>query len=225
MKKQNLSFLLLFIITVLPLVLSSLVGYIVYQNQEFLAQASYIQWFLISLVLILAATFAFISPTFICLVYGYFLGFMALPFIFMIKIGAIFLIYQFYHLFKLKILDDIIAAKPQAQKLVDTIKKVELKIIFFAKLSPILPFALTNMAFAASYAKLRNILIGGFAGMFPSTIVMVLAGMQAKNILAIIEGKAKTDFTSIAGIVLLFVSIFGIYFFINQTIKKENGVE
>ena len=91
----------------------------------------------------------------------------------------------------------------RVREILENIKEQELKIIFFAKLSPVLPFALTNFVFALSGAKLKNILLGGFLGMIPRTVLAVWTGHQAKEIRKLLENPNEGSLQQILLIVLL----------------------
>ena len=94
------------------------------------------------------------------------------------------------------------------------IRREELKFIFFTKLSPVLPFALTNFVFALSGAKLRNILLGGFFGMIPRTLVAVWTGSQAKEIRRLLENPNQGNTQKVLIVLLLIISISGILYYI-----------
>lgn len=98
--------------------------------------------------------------------------------------------------------------------ILENIRKEELKFIFFTKLSPILPFALTNFVFALSGAKLKNILIGGFFGMIPRTLLAVWTGSQAKEIRRLLENPNEGNLQKILIIILVIVSVGGVMYYV-----------
>ncbi len=104
--------------------------------------------------------------------------------------------------------------------ILENIRKQELKFIFFTKLSPIMPFALTNFVFALSGAKLKNILIGGFFGMIPRTLLAIWTGSQAKEIKRLLENPNEGNLQKILIIILIIISVGGILYFILP--KKVN---
>lgn len=109
----------------------------------------------------------------------------------------------------------------KVSSILENIRKEELKFIFFTKLSPVLPFALTNFVFALSGAKLKNILIGGFFGMIPRTLLAVWTGSQAKEIRKLLENPNEGNLQKILVILLLIVSVGGILYYILPR-KVEN---
>ncbi|GAB3504000.1 hypothetical protein GCM10027442_05540 [Emticicia fontis] len=109
----------------------------------------------------------------------------------------------------------------RVNEILTNIKEQELKIIFFAKLSPVLPFALTNFVFALSGAKLKNILLGGFLGMIPRTVLAIWTGYQAKEIRRLLENPNEGNLQKILLIVLLVASVGGILYFLQPRRKKK----
>ena len=107
-----------------------------------------------------------------------------------------------------------LADNKQISNILENIRKEELKFIFFTKLSPVLPFALTNFVFALSGAKLKNILLGGFFGMIPRTLLAVWTGSQAKEIRRLLENPNEGSLQMILIILLLIISVGGILYYI-----------
>jgi uncharacterized membrane protein YdjX (TVP38/TMEM64 family) len=167
----------------------------------------------------MGATIALCPPTFLAIVFGYFLGFSAIPYLLIINFGAIFLIFVLYKRLDFKWIESYFEENEKVNSLLKKIKAEELKIIFFAKLSPILPFALTNLSFAVSGAKLRNILIGGFAGMLPRTLLAVYTGSQAKEISILIQHPNQGLFSKILILLLVIASVWGMTHYFRKAIK------
>lgn len=105
--------------------------------------------------------------------------------------------------------------------ILENIRREELKVIFFTKLSPVLPFALTNFVFALSGAKLRNILLGGFLGMIPRTALAVWTGSQAKEIKRLLENPNEGNLQKILIILLIIFSVAGLLYFVLPKNKKN----
>ncbi len=105
--------------------------------------------------------------------------------------------------------------------ILENIRREELKVIFFTKLSPVLPFALTNFVFALSGAKLRNILLGGFLGMIPRTALAVWTGSQAKEIKRLLENPNEGNLQKVLIILLIIFSVAGLLYFVLPKKKKN----
>ena len=205
--------------TLLPLFSTSVLSYYLLKYDTVIATFGVSQWLLLTLILTLGATVALCPPTFLAIVFGYFLGLGAIPYILIINFGAIFLIYFLYKIMDFSWIEDYFEKNQKVKNLLKNIKSNELKIIFFAKLSPILPFALTNLTFAISGAKIKNILLGGFAGMLPRTILAVYTGSQAKEIKTLMENPNEGLFSKILILLLIIVSVWGITHYFRKAVK------
>lgn len=205
--------------TLLPLFSTSLLSYYLLKYESMISTFGLFEWLALTLFLTLGATIALCPPTFLAIVFGYFMDFKAIPYLLIINFGAIFLIYVFYKILDFKWIEGYFEKNEKIKNLLKNIKADELKIIFFAKLSPILPFALTNLTFAVSGAKLRNILIGGFGGMLPRTLLAVYTGSQAKQIRTLIQNPNEGLFSKILVLLLIIVSVWGITHYFRKAVK------
>jgi uncharacterized membrane protein YdjX (TVP38/TMEM64 family) len=218
---RNLTLLSFLLFTILPLFSSSIISYFVLQYQSTFQSFTYSQWLLVSLLLAVSSACALSPPTFLAVIYGYFIGFLALPFLFVINFGAILLVFLFCGWADLRWIETYFQTNEKANNILEKLKKEELKIVFFTKLSPVLPFALTNLLFGVSGAKLRNILIGGFLGMMPRTALAVYTGMQAKEINILIQNPNSGLFSKIVVFGLVVFSVWGIIFSVKKAFSKQ----
>lgn len=177
-------------------------------------------WIIITLICCVTSAVAITPPTYLALVFGYFLGWHAILPVFVLNMAAIFLVNMVTRWLDKDRFKTYLSENKRVKGILDNIKEQELKIIFFAKLSPVLPFALTNFVFALSGAKLKNILLGGFLGMIPRTVLAVWTGYQAKEIRKLLENPNEGNLQKILLIVLLIASIAGIFYFLQPRKKK-----
>ena len=179
-------------------------------------------WLGVTVLLTLASSAALTPPTFLALVYGYFLGWASLPMLFVLNIGAISIIYVSAHfLHAASVRSYLIQVYPQVDTLLRRFYKNELRLIFFAKLSPVLPFAITNLFFAMAGARFKQVLTGGTLGMIPRTVLAVWAGKEAQDIRYLLEHPNEGLATKLVLIALIVISTVGIgYFF-----KDKSTVE
>ncbi len=220
-KSKNITIVSFVLFTFLPLISSSFISYYVLQFQILLQTLNWFSWLLISIFLGFTSAFALSPPTFLAVVFGYFLNFWAIPYLFIINFGAIFLVYIFCQYIDLSWLKNNFLSSEKPKKILEKLKKEELKIIFFTKLSPVLPFAITNLLFAVSGAKLKNIIMGGFLGMIPRTLLAVYSGTQAKEIATLIQSPNQGLFSKLLVFSLIIVSVSGIIFSIKKAFLKE----
>lgn len=177
-------------------------------------------WIIITLICCVTSAVAITPPTYLALVFGYFLGWHAILPVFVLNMAAIFLVNMVTRWLDKDRFKTYLSENKRVKGILDNIKEQELKIIFFAKLSPVLPFALTNFVFALSGAKLKNILLGGFLGMIPRTVLAVWTGYQAKEIRKLLENPNEGNLQKILLIVLLIASVAGIFYFLQPRKKK-----
>lgn len=204
-------------LTIIPLLTTSVLTAWAVSQEEFLRSLPLSWWIVATLVLTLTSSIALTPPTFLALVYGYFLSWIALPLLFGLNLGAIALIYMIASFFDAASLRaGLSAVYPKVRSLLGRFKKNELRLIFFAKLSPILPFAITNLFFAVAGARLRQVLAGGTLGMVPRTVLAVWAGREAQDIRYLLEHPNEGLLSKIVLILLIVVSSMGIGYFFRE---------
>lgn len=218
---KNITILSFVLFSFLPLFSSSIISYYVLQFQLLLQTLNWFSWFLISIFLAITSAFALSPPTFLAVVFGYFLNFWAIPYLFIINFGAIFLVYIFCQYIDSSWLKNNFLNSEKPKKILEKLKKEELKIIFFTKLSPVLPFAITNLLFAVSGAKLKNIILGGFLGMIPRTLLAVYTGTQAKEIATLIQSPNEGLLSKLIVFSLVIFSVLGIIISVKKAFLKE----
>ena len=201
-------------LTVVPLIFSSALTVAVITHESTVSAFTWQDWTLITFICCLTCTFAFTPPTLLALIFGYFIGWHAVLPVFLMNIVAIFLVNSITKRIDGDKFRDYLSDNKNVTTILENIRKEELKFIFFTKLSPILPFALTNFVFALSGAKLKNILIGGFFGMIPRTLLAVWTGSQAKEIRKLLENPNEGNIQKILIIVLIIVSVGGVMYYL-----------
>lgn len=208
------------LLVVFPLIATSFLSVYFVSNEDFFLGFSTIQWIGFACVGILTQAFAITPPTFCALVLGYFWGWETLPVLFVINILSILIINLVVRKLDQNTFLRLINSKPKAAKLLKSIRQEELKIITLTKLSPVLPFTFTNFVFALSGASIKNILLGGFLGMIPRTIVSVWTGTKAKEIRTLLDNPNEGAFQQILVIALILISVFGLVYVINKAVAR-----
>jgi uncharacterized membrane protein YdjX (TVP38/TMEM64 family) len=208
------------LLIIIPLISTSFLTVYFVKNESYFLGFTTIAWVSFIFLGVFTQALAITPPTFCGLVLGFFWGWKTLPFLFFINLLSILLIYSIVKLIDANRFTDFINNNPKANRLLKSIRTDELKIITLTKLSPVLPFTLTNIIFALSGAKLKNILLGGFLGMIPRTIVAVWSGTKAKEIQKLFENPNEGGFQQIVFIVLILVSAIGLFWVINKAIAR-----
>ncbi|QDH79326.1 VTT domain-containing protein [Echinicola soli] len=91
-------------------------------------------------------------------------------------------------------------------------------LIFFTRISPVIPFALSNILFAMIKAGWKNILLYGFFGMLPRTLMAFGLGLAASSLTEALDNRTDTA-QLLLFMVLLAVSIWGIGRFFRSPVK------
>lgn len=207
-------------LVLVPLLTTSFLSYYFVDNEVYFSSMTAFVWISFSLLGIFTQAFALTPPTFCALVLGYFWGWETLPWLFIINLLSIYLINRIVSALDKNRFTSFIDGNPKAKKLLESIKTDELKIITLTKLSPVLPFTLTNVIFTLSGAKLKNILLGGFLGMIPRTLVSLWTGTQAKEIQRLLKDPNSGNFQQILLIGLILVSLIGLIWVITKAVKR-----
>jgi uncharacterized membrane protein YdjX (TVP38/TMEM64 family) len=203
----------------MPLLASSSISYWVITHESDIQNFTFQNWTLTFLLACFTMAFALTPTTFVALLSGYFLGWQAfLPLAVSYWIAS----YIGYKIAQkidggrfLKILSE----KPKVQQVLKNLQKDEFKIILLARLSPVLPFAVTNVLFSFSGTKLRNFLTAGFLGMLPRTILSIWVGTQAQEIRKLIEHPSEGNISQILVLGLVFASILGLGYFVKRAFR------
>lgn len=202
------------VLAILPLLTSSvLTAWAIGYESEWAALPLH-RWIWITLLLTIASAFALTPPTFLALVYGYFLGWLGLPFLVVMNLGAIAIVYGLAkRLISPGFITQLQEAYPASTKLLTRFHKNPVRLIFFTKLSPALPFAVTNLLFTFFGARLRQMMFGGALGMIPRTALAVWAGFKAKEIRTLLENPNEGTTTQVLIFGLIVFSTLGIGWF------------
>ena len=204
------------LLSALPIVFTSVLTYYAVVYEPFIQSLTGWQW--AGLTLVFAITSAGLTPpTILALIFGYFLGWQAVLPLFVINFGGILFINLIVRWLDRDRFIRFLQRNPKAQLVLDRILNKELEVIFFAKLSPVLPFGLTNLLFALSGAKLRNILLGGFLGMTPRTLLAIWSGREAREIRTLLDNPNQSIWGQVIVAVLILVSIAGLW----QVLRKR----
>lgn len=208
------------VLSVLPIVFTSVMTYYAVIHEDVIRGLTGWQW--AGLTVLFSITSAGLTPpTILALIFGYFLGWNAILPILVVNFGGILLINLLVRWIDHERFLRFLRRNPKAQTVLDRILDKELEVIFFAKLSPILPFGLTNLMFALSGASLRNILLGGFLGMTPRTLLAIWSGREAREIRTLLDNPNQSMWGQIIIVVLILVSIAGLWQVIQRALKKS----
>jgi uncharacterized membrane protein YdjX (TVP38/TMEM64 family) len=219
LKKNTFTLLYTFFLGLMPLLVSSSISYWVITHEQEIQNFTFQNWTITFIIACFTMAFALTPTTFIALLSGYFLGWEAF-----IPVAISYWIASYFGFKTAQMIDGgrflkILSEKPQVKQVLENLQKDEFKIILLARLSPILPFAVTNVLFSFSGTKLRNFLTAGFIGMLPRTILSIWIGTQAREIKRLIEHPSEGNISQILIIGLIVGSILGLGYFVKKAVK------
>ncbi|GJM60988.1 MULTISPECIES: TVP38/TMEM64 family protein [Persicobacter] len=173
-------------LTALPLIFSGTASVLVLQNEATLRAFDWSQWLLFYALTVITMAFALTPTTLIALISGYLLGWKAIFFIVPSYLLASVLCY-----FTAQKLDhgnftNSLREHPQARLILDRLQHQELQLVILTKLSPVLPFAVSNILLAIAGARLRPFFWGAAIGMLPRTLLVIYVGIQANQLEALL---------------------------------------
>lgn len=109
-------------------------------------------------------------------------------------------------------LDLILDRYPKAKNLIEMKRNRMGELIFFGRLSPILPFAVSNFLFSLLHVGWKKLVLFGSIGMLPRTIITFSAGTLGTDIYSAINQEGISGKAWIF-IFLLLLSLWGIWRF------------
>lgn len=219
LKKNTFTLLYTFFLGLMPLLVSSSISYWVITHEQEIQNFTFQNWIIAFIFVCFTMAFALTPTTFIALLSGYFLGWQAF-----IPVAITYWIASFLGYKAAQVIDGgrflrILSEKPKVKQILENLQKDEFKIILLARLSPVLPFAVTNLLFSFSGTKLRNFLTAGFLGMLPRTILSIWIGTQAQEIKKLIEHPSEGNISKFLIVGLIGGSILGLGYFVKKAIK------
>jgi uncharacterized membrane protein YdjX (TVP38/TMEM64 family) len=164
---------------------------------------------------------AMTHTTFIALISGYFLGWKSIPFIAVSYFIASLIGYMLAQkLDKGKFMSSL-EKIPGVDQIAANLKKKEVSIIIFARLSPVLPFAMMNVLLSYLNAELKRFLFAGFLGMIPRTLLFIWIGSQANYIKDLLLNPGSDKWVQISFAALLIFSVLGLFYIFMKAIKTK----
>ena len=219
MKRNTFTILYPFFLGLMPLLVSSSISYWVITHEQQIINYTFQNWIIAFVLACFTMAFALTPTTFIALLSGYFLGWKAfLPLVFSYWIAS-YIGYKIAQKIDGGRFLKILAEKPKVKQVLDNLQQDEFKIILLARLSPILPFAVTNVLFSFAGTKIKNFLTAGFLGMLPRTILSIWIGTQAQEIKRLIEHPSEGNISQFLVLGLIFASLFGLGYFVKKAVK------
>jgi uncharacterized membrane protein YdjX (TVP38/TMEM64 family) len=166
-----------------------------------------------------AMAFGLTHTTFIAVFSGYFLSYISIPFVIVSYLLASVIGYFVGRLITGEKVINTIMTLPKAVPIAGELKKREFMIILLSRLSPALPFAVTNLLLSILKADFKKYFIAGSIGMLPRTLIFIWTGTQAKSIAEVIRNPETISVSRISTLIFLVVSVTGLFYYILKALK------
>jgi uncharacterized membrane protein YdjX (TVP38/TMEM64 family) len=165
---------------------------------------------LYSLIAALAMRLALIPTTLTSLLTGYWLGWIGFPIMVLAYSLANVIGYLLGHYLNIDFRDFVFRKYPDLELAFEKRMQRIGSLIFFVRISPVIPFAISNFLFASLKIPLKQVLVYGIPGMLPRTLMAFLAGIIASDFLEARE-NLQEPWQILLVFILLIASIWGIW--------------
>jgi uncharacterized membrane protein YdjX (TVP38/TMEM64 family) len=205
-------------LTVLQVVCTSAVVAYSVQAQATLAQFSLAEWSLVYALASVLVAFSVIPNTFLAFLGGYFLVFWSIPFMLLTYLAALLMSYAIARQLDGGTFWQSLSQHPRIQLTINQLQKQETWLVFFARLSPLLPFVVMNQVLYSLQVSKRQYFIGSILGMTPRMLLLTWAGSTAASVDW--QKINENPVTLSIQVFLLVFSTFGIGFLIRKVQKS-----
>lgn len=159
--------------------------------------------------------FALLPTTFLAIFSGFAFGWLSLPFLVLGYTFATIIGYQIGKKLDKGSLGFLLANYPKAAQMITDKKNKISQLIFFVRLSPVIPFALSNLLFSLLKIDLKKVVWMGLWGMLPRTLLAFTTGVVGESLVGALEENSGSRQWAVIALLLL-LSIWGIYRFFKK---------
>ena len=85
-------------------------------------------------------------------------------------------------------------------------------LVMLARISPVLPFSLMNLVLPAIGIRFNTFLLAGLLGMLPRTLFALWAGMQARDLMVLLENPVQGHLSAIFIVAMSVLSVGGLLY-------------
>lgn len=158
---------------------------------------------------------ALLPTTLIAIASGFFFGWISLPFLILGYSMASVLGYGIGKMINMELTEQLFKKNPKFHAEMESRKNKEGSLVFFVRISPVVPFAISNFLFASLDVSLYKVLVFGIPGMLTRTVIAFSAGVLASSYIAAKESMNTPLQWSIV-VALLIVGMVGIYGYLRR---------
>ena len=186
-----------------------------YQAMEQIVVTGIVGQVLLSLILAFLVGLAFLPTTLTAIASGFFWGWSVFPHLVIAYLLANVLGYTLGKWLNADFRTILYALHPSLKEEIEKRIEQPAGLVFFVRISPVIPFAISNFLFASLGIPLSKIIRFGLPGMLPRTILAFASGSAASSFLdAQSSLKDPQDWLALG--LLLLGSVWGIWYFWNK---------
>lgn len=186
-----------------------------YQELEQITVTGIGNHILLTLTLALLVGLAFLPTTLTAMASGFFWGWTVFPHLVIAYLLANVLGYALGKWLNADFRTLLYARHPSLKEEIEQRIAHPAGLVFFVRISPVIPFAISNFLFASLGIPLRKIIQFGLPGMLPRTLLAFATGKAAKSFLDA-QAALQDPEQWLTILILLFGSIWGIWHFWNK---------
>ncbi|SIN66387.1 VTT domain-containing protein [Algoriphagus halophilus] len=190
-------------------------------NYDFLEQyslSSGVDYIIYTLIGAMIMGLALLPTTLIALASGFYFGWVSLPFLILGYSLASVIGYGIGKFINMELTEQVFKKNPKFHAEVEARKEKEGSLVFFVRISPVVPFSISNFLFASMNVSLAKVLIFGIPGMLTRTVIAFTAGVLASSYLAAKQSMNSPLQWGI-GLALLIIGGIGIYGYVRKRKK------
>lgn len=213
--------LLLVVFAVLPTLFTSSTLFFLKDKSNWLLSGNMVSFLLFFSVTTFTMSFALTPTTAIAILSGYFFGWAGFAGVMGAYAMACLIGLRFgnfiYHFF----VGDRIFQHKKLSNFLEALHQQEFWLIFFGRLSPVFPFAMMNIVFAALKPNVKRYLFAGILGALPRTFLFFFLGKNALEIWQFALNPTLEGSQSLIPVVLVVISSVGIIWIFRRAMNKK----
>ncbi|NEM99433.1 TVP38/TMEM64 family protein [Pontibacter burrus] len=219
--RENAStFVSMVLLVIVPVTVSSTLAVYLYQYQDLLSNLTFWELLLYFAAISFTMALALTPTTFVALVSGFFLGWVAFPGV-VVAYGIAALVgYSLARLIDHGKMMSFLNRFENARNLMQELRNQSWSLIFLTRISPVLPFALMNFVLSLLQVNRTRFFVASIVGMLPRTLFFYWIGTQARDIISLLQNPDSGIIGQLLMIGLIIISIGGLYIVFDRALKK-----
>jgi len=218
--KDKSYFFLLIVFAIIPIVFSASTVLFFQEKLEYITKDNFYRMVLFYIITMFTMAFALTPTTLVAVVSGFYFSWHGLLGVLIAYPFAAVIGLLFGRLLMRALTNRDYFESQTLRSFYDNLAVSQLPMLIFCRLSPILPFAMTNIALSRMKINWKEYIIGTLIGMFPRTLLFFLVGKNTKDIWMFINDPGKGGLHTLLLPVFILISVIGLSIIMNNAIKR-----